>query len=108
MKGTLFLRGISLPVVLGALPEEKLFPRTVTLDLSFAGTATAVPAADYSEVCSCIAVLAGSRFEYLEQLAESVVKMLGQRWPGAWRVTVKKPFPPVCLSMESAEYTVEG
>lgn len=108
MTGTLVLKGISIQVILGVLPKEKLFPRRVTLDLEFSGTHSSPPAVDYSEVCSLVSAVSHQGFDYIEELAGRVFQLLGARWPGEWKVTVKKPFPPVDSITESADYTIEG
>lgn len=106
--GSLCLKGISLSVELGVLPGEKVFHRGVLIDLSFSGPASPEPCLDYGEACSCVASFEGLRFDFIEQLAHAVHSALCERWPGVWSVTVRKPFPPVCLHTESAEYTVAG
>lgn len=106
MTGTLKLRGLSLAVFLGALPSEKLFPRRVVLDVSFTGNDHPVRFVDYSEICSLIASISEESFDYIEQLAERVHSLLSDRWPGKWRVSARKPFPPVDQALECAEYTI--
>lgn len=106
MTGTLVLRGLSLTVFLGALPCEKLFPRRVNLDVSHTANAAPSPMIDYGEVCSSLAPLSGESFDFVEQVADRVFRLLKARWPGTWSVTVKKPFPPVNPTMECAEYTI--
>lgn len=106
MTGTLGLRGVSLTVFLGALPGEKLFPRRVSLDVSFTGSASSIPVIDYGDVCSSLAPLSGESFDFVEQVAERVFSILKARWPGDWRVTVRKHFPPVNPTLECAEYTI--
>lgn len=108
MTGSLCLKGVALPVAIGVLPEEKLFQRVVLLDVRFAGPASPEPLLDYGEACSCVASFAGNRFDYIEQLAHAVHAALRLRWPGEWRVTVRKPHPPASLQAECAEYTIAG
>lgn len=106
MTGTLELRGVSLTVFLGVLPCEKLFDRRVGLDVSFTGNASPVPLIDYGEICSSLAPVSGESFDFIEQVAERVFSILNARWPGDWRVTVRKHFPPVNPTVECAEYTI--
>ncbi len=106
MTGTLELRGVSLTVFLGALPCEKLFPRRVDLDVSCTGNASSLPMIDYSEVSSSLAPLSGESFDFIEQVADRVFRLLKARWPGDWSVSVKKSFPPVNPAIECAVYTI--
>ncbi|MFO7627458.1 MAG: dihydroneopterin aldolase [Candidatus Fermentibacteraceae bacterium] len=106
MTGTLELRGVILTVFLGALPFEKLFPRRLGVDVSYTGNAYPMSLIDYAEVCSSLAPISGESFDFIEQVADRVFRVLKNRWPGDWRVTVRKPFPPVNPTLESAEYTI--
>lgn len=106
MTGTLDLHGVSMTVFLGALPFEKLFPRRVGLDVSCTRDAGPNPQVDYSEVCSLLATISGESFDFIEELADRVHGVLKNRWPGEWRVTVRKPFPPVDTTLDRAEYTI--
>lgn len=106
MTRELHLKGVSLKVFLGVLPEEERFSRAVQCDLTHTGPRGTL--VDYTEVCACLETLNRQRFDYIEELAERVLSLLSSRWPGLWRVTVRKSFPPVHPGMESAEVTVEG
>ncbi len=108
MRGRLAVRGISLRVFMGVLPEEKLFPRTMMLDAVLEGEPRASAMVDYSWVCSRIASLAGERFGLIEELAHRVRDILSEGCPGKWAVTVTKPFPPTDPPAARAEYTIEG
>jgi len=106
VKGTLELRDVSLNVFLGVLPCEKLFPRRVGVDVSHSGNVCPMSVVDYREVCSLLDSVSGESFDFIEQLAERLLRALKTRWPGEWRVTVRKPFPPVNPALECAVYTI--
>jgi len=106
VKGTLELRDVSLSVFLGVLPCEKLFPRRVGIDVSCTGYVYPTSIVDYREVCSMLDSVSGESFDFIEQLADRVFRVLKTRWPGEWRVTVRKPFPPVNPALECAVYTI--
>jgi len=109
MTGMLQLDGIVLRLKLGVLPQEKAAARNVPVDLVWKGTVTSGPAVDYSEVCRYLGRLEDTDYDYLEDLAVDILEMLTGGFPsGEWRVTVKKPWPPTGLKLESASFTVEG
>lgn len=109
MRGRLHLDSIVLRLKLGVLPQEKAAARDVPLDLQWQGTVSSGPAVDYAEVCRELERLEGTDYDYLEDLAVDVLNLLTGRFPlGEWRVTVRKPWPPAGLKMESASFTVEG
>ena len=56
LTGTLFLEGVSLTLLLGALPSEQIEPRKVKLDLTWTGEVFAEghPVVDYSNVCTAL------------------------------------------------------
>lgn len=79
------------------------------MDLAFSGRrGGAGPAVDYALLCQALEELSGERFDYIEEVADRAFSLLSSRWPGRWKVTVRKPFPPVSTVLESAEYTIEG
>jgi dihydroneopterin aldolase len=106
---TLSLKGLELRVRLGALPVEKLSPRSVSLDLEWRGrTDPSAPAVDYASVCDQLGQLASREYSWIEELASAALDLLSERWSGSWEVTVTKTFPPAPVPLESATCTMEG
>ncbi|OPL19014.1 MAG: hypothetical protein AVO35_03560 [Candidatus Aegiribacteria sp. MLS_C] len=109
MRGRLDLQGLVLRLRLGVLPEEKLSERDVPLDISWTGELGSPPAIDYGDVCHRLAGLQGSDYDYIEDLAADVLRLLtGEFKGGVWSVRVSKPFPPAGLRLRSAAVTVQG
>jgi len=109
MTGTLELEGVILRVGLGALGSEKLSSRDLPLDITWTGTVTEGPGVDYAAVCQALAALQERDYDYIEEVAEEVLSLLEREYPeGIWKVRVRKPFPPACLRIGSASFTIEG
>ena len=107
--GTLELQGVVLRVRLGVLETEKLSARDLPLDISWTGTLREGPGVDYAAVCEKLAVLQDRDYDYLEEVAEEVLSLLEREFPeGLWKVRAVKPFPPACLKIGSASFTLEG
>jgi dihydroneopterin aldolase len=109
MRGTLELEGLVLRLKLGALPSEKLSSRDLPIDISWTGEVTGVPSIDYAGICEKLAVLQEKDYDYIEDVASDVLSLLSREYPrGRWKVRVRKPFPPACLRVETASFTIEG
>lgn len=110
LTGMLELKGIALNLKLGALGFEKIEKRTVPVDLSWTGPlfSDEEPAVDYSLVCSYLKAVLKDEYLYIEVLAADILRLLKERWPGSWKVTVRKPQPPVDPPVSEASVTVEG
>ena len=105
----LSLQDIELRLLLGLLPEERLAPTTVHLDLEWSGRLEpGNPPVDYSLVCSALAGIGGADFRYIEDVAAAVLELLTASWPGRWRVSASKYCPPGDLPMKRAVCTLEG
>ncbi len=108
MKGTLVIRNLVLRLRLGALASEKPVTREVPVDLTWRGTVEGGISVDYSAVCGILESLAGSDFDYVEDLALEIHRRLSGEFPsGSWEVTVTKPWPPTDLKIRSVSFTVE-
>jgi dihydroneopterin aldolase len=109
MRGQLFLSGIILRLKLGAEPGEKISRRDIPVDITWSGEVITGMSVDYSKVCSLLAGVQEMDFLYLEDLASHLLGILRHEFPGgSWKVTVRKPFPPVSLRINSASFTLEG
>ena len=105
----LSLQGIILRTRLGESSSERLFPRTVILDLQWEGSADpGNPSVDYAVLCDMLEPLSHREFSYIEELAAAVLELLESGWQGTWTVTVSKTCPPTSLSMDRAVCTMEG
>jgi dihydroneopterin aldolase len=104
------VKGIALNLKLGALAFERLEKRTVPVDLNWTGPlfSAGEPAVDYSLVCSCLKTTLKDEYLYIEELAADILGILKERWPGSWKVTVRKPQPPVDPPVSEASVTVGG
>ncbi len=97
-EGLLRLSGIELGVVIGVLPEERMFPRLVKVDVECRGgwAPGDPPLVDYRSVAGAVGAHAGSAFDLIEDLAGALLASLRPLAPGCeWTVTVGKPCPPV-------------
>ncbi len=108
LTGTLFLEGISLTLRLGALPFERIEPRTVKIDLKWTGEILAGgrPVVDYSQVCTSLKSKLEPDYLYMEELARDTLIILENNWPGRWTVAVHKDYPPVDPPLERATVTI--
>jgi len=98
-----------LRLTLGVLPEEKLSPRDVPVDLAWTSTHSGGAPFDYRDVAGTASRFAGGEYDLLEDLAESLLEALSKDFPGGtWTVTVRKPWPPVGLPLECVSFTLEG
>lgn len=109
MRGRLDLQGLVLRLRLGVLPGEKLSSRDVPLDISWTGELRSPPSIDYGDLCRKLAELQDTDYDYMEDLAADVLRLLtGEYGIGRWSVRVSKPFPPAALRLGSAAFTVES
>lgn len=109
VKGTLRLEGIVLRVRLGAEDHERIASRDVPVDVEWKGEFEDGIPMDYTDVCRSIAVLEEGEYRYIEDLSRELLGLLGREFrTGKWTVTVRKPFPPSPLRMESASFTAEA
>ncbi len=110
LTGRLEIKGISLNLKLGAYPFERLEKRAVPLDLVWTGPllSRGEPVVDYSLVCAMLKTSLKAEYLYIEELAGDILLMLQERWTGSWKVTVRKPQPPVDPPAHEASVTVEG
>ncbi len=109
MKGILVLKNIILRLKLGAADHEKISQRDVPVTVSWSGKVVGGPSVDYADICKVLSGFEDSEYDYIEDLASGILRMLLMEYPdGHWTVTVTKPFPPVSLKMESAAFIVEG
>ena len=108
LTGTLFLEGVSLTLRLGALPFERIDPRKVSLDLTWAGDllSSGLPSVDYSLVCSSLKSKLEPEYLYIEELALDALAILENGWPGKWKVTVHKDHPPTDPPIGKASVTI--
>ena len=108
MKGKLVLKDIILRLKLGAEEREKISSRDVPVTVTWTGEVASGPSIDYSNICKTLAGFEGREYDYIEDLSSDILSMLRREYPdGHWAVTVTKPFPLVCLKLESASFTVE-
>ncbi len=106
--GILRLEGIEFSAILGVLPEEKLAPRLVRLDIECRGawSAGSPPLIDYRETADAVAALSGSRYDLIEDLVSAVLQALSaMRSDLSWSVTATKPFPTLRLRTDRAVFT---
>ncbi len=106
--GILRLSGIEFSAILGVLPEERIAPRLVRLDLECSGewSAGAAQLLDYRDAVDAVAALAGREYGLLEDLVSDVLSVLEGLRPGlAWKVTATKAFPSLRLRTDSATFT---
>ena len=106
--GILRLEGIEFSATLGVLPEEKLAPRLVRLDIECRGawSAGSGPLIDYRETVDAVAELSGSRYDHIEDLVSAVLQTLSSMRPDLfWSVTATKPFPTLQLRTDRAVFT---
>lgn len=110
LTGRLEIKGISLNLKLGAHPFERLEKRSIPVDLVWTGPlfSRGEPVVDYSQVCSMLKTSLKGEYLYIEELAGDILLMLQQSWTGSWKVTVRKPEPPVDPPASEASVTVEG
>lgn len=109
MKGRLVLKNIILRLKLGVADHEKISSRDVPVTVSWTGKVAGGPSVDYTDVCKALSGFEDREYDYIEDLASEILRMLLMEYPdGHWTVTVTKPFPPVSLKLESAAFTVEG
>jgi len=109
MTGRLDLKNIVLRVKLGSQSREKLSSRDVPVSLVWTGEVAENLSVDYSDVCRILAGFTDREYDYIEELAADILKLLRIEYPvGSWKVTVTKPFPPTCLRIESASFTIDG
>ena len=109
MKGRLDLKNIILRLKLGVKSHEKISSRDVPVTAVWTGEVAGSLSIDYSDVCDALAGFEEREYDYIEELASDILKLLRKKFPdGSWEVTVTKPFPPVSLKLESASYTIEG
>ena len=109
VRGELLLENVTLRLKLGLLERERLSERDVPVTLSWKGEVAEGPSIDYSDVCEALSELQGGDYRYIEDVAKTVMRVLTDNFPGGrWRVTVRKPHPPVSLKMEAASFTLEG
>lgn len=108
-RATLELRGLVLRVTLGVLPEEKLSPRDVPVDLSWTSEHKGGAPFDYRDVAGTASRFVGGEYDLLEDLAESLLEALSADFPaGTWTVSVRKPWPSLELPLECVSFTLEG
>jgi len=106
---TLEIRGLVLRLGLGILDEERLCERDVPVDLAWSGPHRGGAPFDYSEVVRAASSLQGSGFDLVEDVAGALLDLLRTRFPsGSWKVTVRKPWPPVEPRAECVSFTLEG
>jgi 7,8-dihydroneopterin aldolase/epimerase/oxygenase len=95
-----FIRGLRLQTIVGVHPWERTTPRSVILDLELAtdcaraaATDAIADALDYDAVARRLTrLLAESRFELVESLAERCVSVLREEMGIPWvRLTLNKP-----------------
>ncbi len=110
LTGSLELKGVNLNLKLGVLPSERLEKRSVPVDLVWTGPLffRGEPVVDYSLVCSLLKTSLKGEYLYIEELAGDILFILQGSWPGSWKVTVRKPEPPVDPPASEASVTVEG
>ena len=109
MKGRLDLKNIILRVKLGAEEYEKLSYRDIPVTAVWTGQVAGSLSIDYSDVCNVLAEFNEREYDYIEELASDILKLLRKEYTeGSWKVTVTKPFPSVSLKLESASFTIEG
>lgn len=108
LTGTLFLKSISLTLRLGALPFERIEPRTVKIDLKWTGELITGghPVVDYSQVCALLKNKLEPEYLYIEELARDILIILENGWCGRWAVSVHKDYPPTDPPMERATVTL--
>jgi hypothetical protein len=110
-EGILRIRDIELRVVAGALPREKLSPRTLYLNAEWRGRFEpgSPPPVDYSAACSCLAPLGEREYDYIEEVASAALAALRGCFPeGSWTVKVVKVCPPCPLRVGEASFEVTG
>ncbi|MBN1434051.1 dihydroneopterin aldolase [Candidatus Fermentibacterales bacterium] len=105
------LEGIPLRVFLGSSPRERLFPRTVDVDVSYlleSGQDVPATPLDYDLICSALDGLSGSGYDYVEQLCADIMHLLERlAAQGRWRVTVRKESPPTKPGIQRASFEME-
>lgn len=109
LTGKLKLRGIALELILGVHPFERIEKRTVPVDIVRTGLLFqgSVPAVDYTEICRLLKNELRNDYLYIEELAADILSLLKKSFSGSWKVTVRKPEPPLELSVSEASVTVE-
>ncbi len=97
----LFIRQLKVPAVIGTLPEERLKPQPIVIDLEFALDIAEASVSDqlnktidYSAVYRCVRdYVSSSQFQLIETLAARVADELMGLFPISWlRLSVTK-FP---------------
>ena len=96
----IFLRGLKVEAVIGIWEWERRIGQTVSIDLEMATDARVAAAGDsvestlnYRDVAKRVqALVADSRFQLVESLAESLARLIVKEFDVAWaRVSVAKP-----------------
>jgi len=106
---TLEIRGLVLRLRLGVLGEERLCERDVPVDLAWTGVHRGGAPFDYADVVRVAAGCCGAGFDLVEDLACALFDALVEEFPGgSWRVSVRKPWPPVEPRAECVSFTLEG
>ncbi|MCK4671953.1 MAG: dihydroneopterin aldolase [Candidatus Aegiribacteria sp.] len=109
MKGQLVLKNVIIRLKLGSEPFEKISSSDIPVDIVWSGKIKEGISIDYTDICEVLARFTEKEYNYIEELTSDILNTLVEKYSsGHWKVTVIKPFPPVSMQIESAQFTMEG